>query len=276
MYADDCLIYCTGNNWNLMRPKIENGLMEFQNWCLNNRLKLNISKSKSLLIGSYHRLTAIDYTTKFTMNGLELDYTDTYNYLGIHIDKNMTLTPLLSKLKTRVINKIYSLVKIRNMINTHCAVSIYKQTILPILDYAGFLLVSCNISDRSDLQKLQNHALRICYNVRLRDRVSIVYMHSEAGLLSLEQRRQKQLLSLMFIYKQRHDVARVHARETRAAQIFSFKRERYNCMKYKNCPYYKGAVLWDGLPAPARNSVSLLEFKKHLKMIYRVFDNRIT
>ena len=113
------------------------------------------------------------------------------------------------------------------MINSHCAITIYKQTILPILDYTGFLLILCNISDRSELQKLQNHALRICCNVRLHDRVSIVNMHSRAGLLSLEQRRQKQLLCLMFIHKQRHNVVRVHGRNTRAAQIFSFTRERY-------------------------------------------------
>ena len=101
-------------------------------------------------------------------------------------------------------------------------------------------------------------------------------MHNEAGLLSLEQRRQKQLLCLMFIYKQRHDVARVHVRATRAAQIFSFTRERCNCMKYKNSPYYKGAVLWDTTPASVRNSLSLLDFKKQLKTIYRHFNNQIT
>ena len=121
-----------------------------------------------------------------TLNDLYLDFTNSYNYLGMILDKNMTLSPLLSKLKSRVVNKIYCLVKIRNMINTHCAISIYRQAILPILDYTGFLQIGCNISDRNDLQKLQNHALRICYNVRLRDRVSINQMHARAGLLSLE------------------------------------------------------------------------------------------
>ena len=86
----------------------------------------------------------------------------------------MTLFPLLVKLKKSVIAKIYSLIKIRDMIMTTCAITIYKQTILPILDYSGFISISCNISDRNDLQTLQNHALRICYNVRLQDRVSIV------------------------------------------------------------------------------------------------------
>ena len=275
MYADDCLIYCTGNNWNLMRPKVERGLDNVQTWCTKNRLKLNVRKSKTLLVGSYQKTNSVDVSNKFILDNQPLEYTGTYTYLGIILDKNMTLMPLLSRLKTRVVNKIYMLVKIRNMITVQCAISIYKQTILPILDYAGFLIIACNISDRSDLQKLQNHALRICYNVRLRDRVSIVQMHTRAGLLSLEQRRQKQLLSLMFIHKQRHDVARVHGRNTRAAQIFEFIRERYNCNKYKNSPYYKGALLWDKLPVVVKNSTHLLEFKKHLKTVYRNFDNQI-
>ena len=103
----------------------------------------------------------------------------------------MTLSPLLVKLKKTLTNKIYSLIKIRDMITRTCAITIYKQTILPLLDYSGFLLISCNVSDRGDLQTLQNHALGICYNVRLRDRVSIEHMHNRANLLSLEQRRQK-------------------------------------------------------------------------------------
>ena len=48
------------------------------------------------------------------------------------------------------------------------------QTILPLLDYTGFLLISGNVSDRSDLQTLQNDALRVCFNVRMRDRILIV------------------------------------------------------------------------------------------------------
>ena len=214
MYADDCLIYCIGNNWNQMRQKIEHGLGNFQDWCIVNRLKLNVCKSKSLVIGSYHKMNNIDLNDEFILNDQHLDFTETYNYLGVILDKNMSLVPLSTKLKSCVTNKIYSLVKVRNMINTQCAITIYKQTILPLLDYVGFLLIACNISDRSDIQKLQNHALRICYNVRLRDKVSIVHMHASAGLLSLEQRRQKQLLSLMFIYKQRCDVARVHGGQT--------------------------------------------------------------
>ena len=46
-------------------------------------------------------------------------------------------------------------------------------------------------------------------------------------------------------------------------------------MKYKNSPYYKGALLWDKLSISARNSISMLDFEKHLKSTYQAFDNCI-
>ena len=101
-----------------------------------------------------------------------------------------------------VLNKLFLLRKPRRYITEKCAVSIYKQAILPFFDYVGFMLISCNKSDREDLQIIQNDALRCGYNIRRRDRLSIAKMHAKSNLVSLEQRRRLQLLSL--IYTQRY------------------------------------------------------------------------
>ena len=79
--------------------------------------------------------------------------------------------------------------------------AIYKQTILPVFDYVGFVLISCNKADRHDLQIMQNDALRTCFNVKRRDKFSVAKMHKKAKLLSLEQRRTLQLLQLMYLHK---------------------------------------------------------------------------
>ena len=63
------------------------------------------------------------------------------------------------------------------------------------------MLNSCNKSDREDLQIIQYDALRCCYNIRRRDRLSIAKMHAKSNLVSLEQHRRLQLLSLMYIHK---------------------------------------------------------------------------
>ena len=101
----------------------------------------------------------------------------------------------------------------------------------------------------------------------------IELINNRAGLLSLNQRRQKQILCLMYIHKQRFTSARIHEKITRAAGIFSFLSKRYNCVKYKNSSYYTGAILWDGLPNVVKNSLTLLEFKKHLNVVYRRYDD---
>ena len=80
----------------------------------------------------------------------------------------------------------------------HCQ---YKQTILPISDYPGFILIACNKSDRHDLQVIQNDAFRTCFNVKRQDRLSISSMHEKARLLGLKQRRTLQLLRLMYPHK---------------------------------------------------------------------------
>ena len=110
----------------------------------------------------------------------------------------MNLRPLLRDIKKKIINKIFLLRKIRRYTNFETAILVYKQTILPVLDYAGFMCLSLNVEDKKDLQIMQNDALRLCYNIRLSDRVTIVNLHEQAKLSSLEQRRIRQLLGLQF------------------------------------------------------------------------------
>ena len=201
MYADDCVMFRSGNNWSSMADVIQPELDNINSWCKRNWLKLSQNKSKVLLIGSTNKLRLVDYNTMLNLDNTPLSFVESYKYLGITIDKTMDLTGLVSTVKKTVTNHLFKLRKIRKFINQESAVIIYKQTILPLLDYSGFLLNSCNVSDRGDLQILQNDALRTCYNVKRRDRMSIRQMHYDANLLSLDQRRKIQLLLLMFIHK---------------------------------------------------------------------------
>ena len=98
-------------------------------------------------------------------------------------------------------------------------------------------------------------------------------MHARAYLLSLDQRQQNQILFLLFIYKNRHDDdRRVHARNTRAANVYSFVHEVYH-VKYKNSPYYKGSLLWDNLPVLVKRSLNIIDFKNFIKHIYSKYSD---
>ena len=273
MYADDCILFKSGNNWNHMSDTLQPDINNINDWCKRNRLQLSYKKSKVLLIASRNKLNSVDYTTNITLDNTPLHFVDSYKYLGITIDKHMDLTCLLSAVKKTVSTHLFKLHKLRKYVSEECAITIYKQTILPLLDYSGFLLNSCNVSDRNDLQILQIDALRTCFNIKRRDRMSVRNMHRDANLLSLDQRRKIQLLTLMFIHKTNHNVQRPFNRATRGADRFKFYLERYNNMKYRNSPYYKGSDMWDTLPLTTVTSDTLFEFKQHLKKRYVTYHD---
>ena len=56
MYADDCILYTSGNEWNRMRQKIQPEIDNIHRWCTLNRLRLNIDKSKILVFGTRSKL----------------------------------------------------------------------------------------------------------------------------------------------------------------------------------------------------------------------------
>ena len=138
-----------------MSAKLQPELVTIQGWFTDNRLRLNIKKSKNLLLGSRNKLTRVGYTKTLNISGNVLNFADKYKYLGTTLDKEMTLNGLLVDVKKSVLNKLFTLRKLRKYITEKCSISIYKQTILPIFDYVGFLLIACNKSVRHDLQVLQ-------------------------------------------------------------------------------------------------------------------------
>ena len=270
MYADDCILFISGNDWNRMLQKIQPEINSVQKWCVSNRLKINESKSKVLLFASRQKLGTIDYSTQLVLGNSRLKYCDKYKYLGVTLDSEMTLTSLLADTKKIVSNRLFNLRKLRHYITEKAAVSIYKQTILPVFDYPGFIIISCNKSDRHE-QILQNDALRTCFNVKRRDKLSIATMHKRANLLSLEQRRTFQLLHLMFIHKENVDNLRIPERNTCAAQRDQFYVERYNTIQFKNSPFFKGSELWKLLPNDIVLIDSIFQFKQALKRRYTTF-----
>ena len=162
--------------------------------------------------------------------------------------------------------------RIRRYITTTCAISIYKQKILPLFDYAGFLLISCNKNDRGDLQVIQNNCLHTCYNARLLDCLTLIDMHREANLVSLEQRRHIQTLCMMYICNNFVRVECGFGRNTRQGRRFNFMVDNYQISKYKGSPYFKGTIPWERLPDDVIALPTLLEFKYRIKAIFSPFN----
>ena len=271
MYADDCVLYLSGNNWSTIRNKIQEDLDCFEHWGELNNLHLNVRKTKMLIVGSDTRLKKLQSPRPIRVYDSDVLFVSQYNYLGVILDSKMTLKPFYNQVKKTVYSKLLAFRKIRNYLTEYTAIMLYKQMILPFIEYAGFMLVSCNIENRRELQKCQNDALRLCLRIKVVDRIRIEDLHARCKIVSLEQWRRTQLLLLM--YKKSKDLAlhKVFARNTRESRQIVFKTHQYESTLYKRSPYFTGSKLWNDLSITDIELPDIFSFKKRLRcknMIY--------
>ena len=202
-----------------------------------------------------------------------ISFVEHFCYLGCIIDSELSVVPALKDVYRKVEQKVYMLGKLRYLVDKKSAVLIYKQTILPYLDYIGFVLISGNIGARKSLQTLQNNALRLCLRYRLNDHVRIERLHTEARIQSVEQRCIFQLLKLLFDYSRDPINIKIPVRHTRAGAKIVFDMPTRCTTTYLKSPLYKGSLIWDTFPESTQKLDTMTQFTKTIKHHYAVFEN---
>ena len=97
---------------------------------------------------------------------------------------------------------------------------------------------------------------------------SIKNLHAKCKLISLEQRRRKQLLSLMFMLSHDKNYLHVPGRATRNADRIVFKVPMKIGNVYEQSPYYIGTALWNDSSRFTQETTSIFEFKKIISHSY--------
>ena len=74
MNADDCILYTSGNNWNIMSQEMQPEIDKVKKWCISNGLKINESKSKVLLFASRQKLCKVNFSINLMLGNIALSY----------------------------------------------------------------------------------------------------------------------------------------------------------------------------------------------------------
>ena len=135
--------------------------------------------------------------------------------------------------------------------------------IMPYIDYCDIFFINSNANQIKKLQTLQDRALRICFNTG--PKVPINMLHQSSQIPKLDIRRESHLLN--FMYKNKNNTAILNTRNirTRLHDAPVFNTIKPLCEKYKANVYYKGALMWNGLPVHIRNIEQCNSFKENRK-----------
>ena len=173
----------------------------------------------------------------------------------------------ISKVTKQVSYKIFRLQKLRRQLTENLSRRIYKQTILPILDYCSFVHNSSNKNMQQKLDSLQNRALRVIvleHNTRL----NMDPIRLRLGFQNLHERRDYQLVMSINKCRKRFNLDNhipIHAR-TRAGYKLNINLGRHNTTTYERSPLYLGTKIWNDLPYVLQRIDHKEEFKTRLKM----------
>lgn len=274
LFADDTLLCITTTNIEEGISKLNEDLTRIYEWLNVNKLKLNVSKTKWMILSK----SELNNINSIKINNEEIERVKVFKYLGITIDENLKFNEHLTVIKKKISSKTYLLSRIRKKIDVHTAKSIYVSSIQSHLDYCSSVLFLLNTTQLSTLQTLQHRALRII--LKRPRRSNCKQMLSELNLLNVTQRIDLNVLSLIFKLKNNllplylcENVIYVHNiySNMKLRNSENFRLPSFNTTFGQTNLFYKGLSKYNNLPPIIKNCKTLTEFRKnttdHLRQV---------
>ena len=81
-----------------------------------------------------------------SVKGHVLTRTQTYKYLGVKLDCNLSFKQHVEYIRGIIVNKIRTLLRLRNFLPAKTSLLLYKTTILSHMDYAALLWGSAGVT----------------------------------------------------------------------------------------------------------------------------------
>ena len=141
MYADDVVFYTSSKNLPLSVSELQADADRVYEWFCMSGLCINKDKTQVLL---FNPPTVPYIEPCIKMGDTVLKLCNKYEYLGIILDCGLSLIQTISKTVSTSSNRCFMLNRFRKKVSKPTAILVYKQTILPVLDYCGYLFNGTN------------------------------------------------------------------------------------------------------------------------------------
>ena len=110
MYADDSTIHKSGKNLLDIQTQLQSDLKIVQNWCFNNNMAINPSKTTCMVIGSKGNNNNLGQLT-LKIEGNSITNVHVQKLLGVYIDQHLTWSTHIDKTCSKIVSKLYLLKK---------------------------------------------------------------------------------------------------------------------------------------------------------------------
>ena len=157
LYADDTVMFTSDKDSKRIEETLNTEFNKVATWFTNNNLVLNLKKTKTefVLFGTHQKLAKSEKIS-ILLKEETISESEMYEYLGVTMDKNLTMKVHLEKTYKKVLSRTKLLARIRHNISPWVAETIYKVMILPQMLYCSNIMLGM-----SNTHKIQFERIRI-------------------------------------------------------------------------------------------------------------------
>ena len=251
--------------------KLQDCITAIKTWMVHNKLQLNNEKTEFFIASSPHNCKYIT-NCYITIGGSKIVPSDSVRNLGAYFDTNMSMSNHVTSMSRAITFHLRNISRIRKYIDENTCHHIIRSLVLSRLDYCNGLLSSIPRTHVIRLQRLQNWAARIVFNVsRIHDANPL---RSSLHWLPVQQRIVFKLL--LFVYKILNNISPNYLND--CIQLYQPNRPLRSSNDYLRLTYPKTHLQagdrsfsvsasreWNKLPINIRQSSSISIFKKSVK-----------
>ena len=275
-YADDSNLYVTLDLKDPIQTqdqllRIEDCLSDVSNWMLRNRLKVNASKTTSILFTPTSRTLSVPPTADIVFDGSIITTSNVLKSLGVLLDPTMTMTKQVNSVVSSAWIQLRNISKTRNQLSRKVAETLVNTLVTSKLDYCNSLLCCLPAKLLNKLQKVQNASAKTVLLARKRSHVTPLL--KQLHWLPVELLCKYKILLLA--YKVLNNSAPSYLKDLVSYHVpprnLRSSNEKYLTRKYGKTKYGSRAFsclapsLWNSLPLSIRQAETLLDFKTKLK-----------
>ena len=274
MYADDTTLHVSGTSLHDIQLKLQEDLNEISKWIKDNRLQLNVDKTKLMIIGSKQRLRSCrDEPIYIEYEGKPIERCISTKCLGIIIDENLLWHDHVDSICKKVFAGLAVLRRIRPFIDDNSLKLLYMSLVQSQMDYCCEIWGNRFNTHTERITKLQKRAARLILKCNMF--TSSKEMFLQLKWLPFYQR--VQYFRCIFVFKCINNlsseffkdifkpVSEMHDRHTRSSSNNNLAIPKCHTEYYKHALCYSGSVLWNELPVEIRQRRSVHSFKIMLK-----------
>ncbi len=112
-----------------------------------------------MLFGT-HQKTVRSENLGIKMNGTQIKELNSYEYLGVTMDKNLNY---LNKILKKATSRVHLLSRIRHNIGPYTTEIIYKMMILHVMSYCSNIFIDLPNCHKLKFEDIQNRAMQVVY-----------------------------------------------------------------------------------------------------------------